>query len=275
MYLTSVTRRFGSCVLALSIVSANLAALPQDEAGGGGKQDPPGAVGAGVDPSRPYSSVKSAPRPARVTVPVGDVGTDEVHGLIRGVESLTREVFVCPDCPSLQAEQAGACPDCDAVLARREPQEIVADATISVDRSSLTITLQVGQWVGLARLDEALIETKAKIRREAFRLPSFCRILVSDVDPAASKKLRAALREFKLFRAVSIVPDAGPKRVWIVPQKGDESVTLGALEELLAKYVPGARVSDVQWTTPCYACNAKRAIRSACPRCWPGTPQPK
>lgn len=277
MYLKQVCRRIGSCALVLSIVIPCLAASPQDgDAGGGGRtQDPPPEEGESIGTTPVFSATKSAPRPARVTVPLGNVGTEDVHSLLRGVESMTREVFVCPDCPSVQREEAGACPDCGAVLVRREPQEVVSDASISIDRNKLAITLHLDRWVGLAKLSATFAETGAKIRTDAFKLPAFCRILVSDVDHADGPRLRAGLIESKLFPAVAIVSDADPKQLWIVPEKGDEAVTFGALQQLLSKLVTTARVSDVQWTTPCYTCNSKGSIRGSCPKCWPSTPQPK
>ncbi len=91
-------------------------------------------------------------------------------------------------------------------------------------------------------------------------------------DPEEARGVRDVLNEAKLFTSVTVVPDPGEKRIWILPRV-DERVTLGQLNEALVARFEKARITDAHWAAPCPSCEKHGAMQMTCLTCWqrPGT----
>ena len=229
------------------------------------------AEGSGSTPGR-RTAKKTPPAPIPVNVPIAGVSTDAVPKVLADVRGMSRALFACFECQRVENEE-GNCTRCEAPLQPKGTTEIVSRADMSVDRRYLAITLEPGQWGSVQRFDQLLATSSARVKRDKLRIPTFARILVTGIQLDSAPRFRSALIEAKLFPAVGLASDPATGGLWLTPEVTSPRPTLGQVLELLRSLDAKAEVADVQWTTPCYTCSKKSALKPGCSTCWPAKPE--
>ena len=156
----------------------------------------------------------------------------------------------------------------DRELTLETTNKVLARVELSVDRGTLIVTLERGQWTSIRELDAALAATGAKVRREALRLPPYSRTLLGGVGEKDVGGVRSALIDSKLFDGLSVVPAAETKQLWFTPVLKASRVKTSDVLGVLAKTGKTFTIDDVRWTTPCASCASKKTLRTSCKRCW-------
>lgn len=252
-------RRLTSALLTLLVgLSASATGLAQDE----------GEVPVDDGGSSPIVSGKASPHTrVPVSVPIEGVTPENRTKLTSSVIALRHPVYRCPTC-ELQDRRSGPCEHCDVPREEAEPTEAVDRAEVAVDRRFLTVTMKPHHWGSLRELEGLVGEVGGRIRRAPFVLPHFSRILVSGLeDEKAAKRVRYALTDLKVLGSATAIPGPEAGTFWIIPKRFKDDVTLGSIEEALAKMRGTPTVADVQWAAYCPVCRKEATSEMGKPGC--------